>query len=43
LPGLLARKEAKLSDYKWDWIGLAGSIIFVTLFLAAVEMVGKLF
>jgi Na+/proline symporter len=43
LPGLLARKEVKLSDYKWDWIGLFGSVVFVTIFILAVEMIGKFF
>ena len=43
LPRLLARGEAKLSDYKWDWIGLFGGIAFVVLFLRGVEWLGALF
>lgn len=43
LPGLLARKEAKLSDYKWDLIGLFGSILFVGLFLIGVDRLGRIF
>ncbi len=41
LPWLLARGEARLMDYKWDWIGLFGSIVFVLLFLWAVDALGK--
>jgi Na+/proline symporter len=43
LPKLLKSGEAKFWDYKWDWIGLVGSIIFVIGFLFAVEAFGKLF
>jgi hypothetical protein len=43
LPRLLARGEAKLSDYKLDWIGIVGSIIFVALFLFGVERLGAMF
>ena len=43
LPRLLARGEARLSDYKLDWIGIIGSIIFVALFLFGVERLGALF
>jgi len=42
LPKLLRSGEAKLSDYKWDWIGLFASIAFVVLFLLGVEWFGKL-
>jgi len=41
LPGLLKRGEAKISDYKWDWIGLTASILFVIIFLACVEWIGS--
>ncbi len=43
LPSLLKSGEAKLSDYKWDWIGLIGGIVFVTLFLQGVGALGRLF
>jgi Na+/proline symporter len=43
LPKLLKSGEATLADYKWDWIGLFGSITFVVLFLYAVEALGRLF
>jgi Na+/proline symporter len=43
LPKLLASGEARLSDYKWDWIGLSGSIVFVGLFLWGVNALGGLF
>lgn len=43
LPKLLATGQAKLSDYKWDWIGVAGSVAFVVLFLWGVEALGSLF
>ena len=43
LPKLLKNGEAKLSDYKWDWIGLVGSIVFVVGFLFAVDALGRLF
>jgi len=41
LPAKLARGEVKLSDYKWDWIGLFGSAAFVLLFLWGVDALGK--
>ncbi len=40
LPKLLWTGEAKLSDYKWDWIGVIGSIVFVLLFLWGVNWIG---
>jgi len=43
LPRLLASGEAKLSDYKWDLIGLAGGITFVLIFLQGVKALGRLF
>ena len=43
LPGLLKRGEAKLSYYKWDWIGLGAGISFVVLFLQGVKALGNLF
>jgi hypothetical protein len=43
LPRLLAAGEAKLSDYKWDWIGLFGGAAFVCLFLYGVSLLGLLF
>lgn len=43
LPRLLARGEARLSDYKIDLIGIAASIAFVVLFLMGVERLGALF
>jgi Na+/proline symporter len=42
LPGLLARGEVRLSQYKWDWIGLFGSIVFVVLFIGLIEWIGSL-
>lgn len=41
LPAKLMRGEARLSDYKWDWIGLFASIAFVLAFLFAVDALGK--
>lgn len=41
LPGKLRRGEVRLADYKWDWIGLAGSIVFVGLFLWGVNLLGQ--
>ncbi len=43
LPWLLARREARLRDYTWDWIGLAGSVVFVVAFLLLVNWIGSLF
>jgi len=43
LPKLIKSGEAKLSDYKIDFIGLAASVAFVLLFLFGVQMLGKLF
>jgi Na+/proline symporter len=43
MPKLLVSGEAKLSDYKWDWIGLFGGIAFVWLFLFGVTLLGRLF
>ncbi len=43
LPWLLARGEAKLWDYKWDWIGVTASVAFVILFLMGVNWIGSFF
>jgi hypothetical protein len=43
LPKLLLGGKAKLSDYKWDFIGLVTSILFVVAFLFGVNAIGKLF
>ncbi len=43
LPKLLSSGEAKLSDYKWDWIGLGAGILFVVIFLEGVKALGNLF
>ena len=42
LRGKIRRGEARLADYKWDCIGLAGSIVFVGVFLLGVEWLGRL-
>lgn len=42
LPKLLVRGEVRLSQYKWDLIGLFGSIAFVTGFVFFVEWIGSL-
>lgn len=42
LPGLLARQEVRLSQYKWDWIGLIGTTAFVIVFILFVEWIGSL-
>jgi Na+/proline symporter len=42
LPGMLYRREVRLAQYKWDWIGLFGSIAFVIVFIAGVEWLGSL-
>jgi len=43
LPGLLRTGQARLSDYKVDLLGLAGSIVFVVGFILFVQYVGSLF
>ncbi len=43
LPGMLARGEVKLSQYKWDWIGLFGSILFIIAFIRMVDWIGSIF
>jgi Na+/proline symporter len=43
LPWLLKRGEAKLSDYKWDFIGVVASVAFVILFIMGVNWLGSLF
>jgi len=43
LPKLLARREAKLADYKWDWIGLLASVAFVVGFIFFIQYIGSLF
>ena len=35
-PGLVLRGEARLSDYRVDFAGLAGSVVFILLFLKSV-------
>lgn len=42
-PWLIATGQARWSDYRWDWIGLAGSVLFVAGFLYGVEALGALF
>lgn len=42
-PWLIATGQARWSDYRWDWIGLAGSVLFVAGFLYGVEALGGLF
>jgi Na+/proline symporter len=39
LPRMLIRKEVKLSDYKWDWIGLFSSLVFIVAFLLGLDAV----
>ncbi len=43
LPWLIARGEARFWDYKWDWIGLVASIVFVILFILGVNWLGSFF
>lgn len=41
LPGLISRGEVRLSDYRTDLIGGAGCVLFVAVFLLAVEVFGR--
>jgi len=43
LPKLIKSGQAKLSDYKVDFIGLVASVAFVLLFLAGVQRLGAVF
>lgn len=43
LPAMLLRGEVRLSEYKWDLIGLTGSIAFIVGFLWFVNWVGSFF
>lgn len=43
LPGLLARRQVRLGEYKSDLVGVAGSIVFTVLFLLGVEWLGTFF
>lgn len=43
LPGMLRRGEVRIGQYKWDLIGVAGSVAFVILFLIGVEALGSIF
>lgn len=43
LVGKLRRGEAKLADYRWDWIGLAGFTLFTVMLLLGIEWVARLF
>lgn len=33
----------RFAHYKWDWIGIAGSFVFIVLFLLGVEYLGSFF
>jgi Na+/proline symporter len=43
LPAMLWRGEARLWEYKWDLIGLVGSIVFIVAFLWFVNWLGSFF
>lgn len=42
-PRLLAQGRVQLADYRWDLIGIVGSILFAVLFLLGVEWLGTFF
>lgn len=43
LPKLIASGKAKISDYRIDLIGVAGSIVFVYVFIKGIQWVGSMF